>query len=111
MTAAVIPMSERELQRLVTDALDALGYSWVHIRPGLNRRGHWSTPIAGSLGGGWPDITAVRADRGVLFIECKAQDGRVSDAQRLVHDVLRAAGLDVRIVRPSDVDALIEALR
>ena len=104
-------MAERDLQRLVTDALDVLGWSWVHIRPGLNRRGHWSTPIAGSLGGGWPDITAVRADRGVLFLECKAEDGRVSPAQQAVHDVLRRANLDVRVIRPADVDALLEVLR
>jgi hypothetical protein len=88
-------MSERDLQRLVIDALDVLGCSWIHISPGLNRRGHWSTPIVGSLGGGWPD--AVRADRGQP--SCVASRSRWTSPPTIRSPATRAIDLGRRFVR------------
>jgi VRR-NUC domain len=64
------------------------------------------------LGAGWPDLfLARRRDGRLLAVECKSAAGRVSPRQAEVIETLRGSGLDVRIVRPSDVDELLEVLR
>jgi hypothetical protein len=102
-------MCEKDLQRLVTDALDLFRWKWAHFRPAQTSRG-WRTPVSGPIGAGWPDLVAVRGVR-VLFLELKAQAATVSPLQAAVHDVLHSAGLDVRVVRPADIDSLLEDLR
>lgn len=104
-------MSEADLQRLVTDAAAVLGWTWLHVRAGRTARG-WAVPVSGPLGAGWPDLVLVRPRDGrLLFLELKAASGRTTPAQDAVHATLRAAGLDVRVVRPADLDGLLEALR
>ena len=56
------PITEAELQRLVTDAASALGWQWLHVRPGRTLSG-WITPTSGPLGQGWPDLTMVQGSR------------------------------------------------
>ncbi len=65
-------MSEADLQRLVTDAASALGWWWVHVRPGRTTNG-WRTPVSGPLGEGLPDLFFVdpRHQR-TVWIECKS---------------------------------------
>ena len=105
-------MTEADLQAVVTDALEALGWEWVHIRAGMTAAGQWRTPVSGPLGKGWPDVLAVRQrDRRLVLLELKSDAGRLSDAQTRIHAVLRAAGLDVRVVRPGGLDELLEAIR
>ncbi len=111
MRTAVLPMTEAELQRLVTDAATALGWSWMFVRPARTLTG-WVTPTTGPLGAGWPDLTLIRAkDQRTLLLELKSAKGVVSAVQATTHETLRAAGLDVRVVRPRDIDALLELLR
>ena len=43
-------MTEADLQAVVTDALEALGWEWVHIRAGMTAAGQWRTPVSGPLG-------------------------------------------------------------
>ena len=103
-----LPLSEADVQRVVTDAAELLGWTWCHFRPSMTRHG-WRTPVQGPLGQGWPDLFMVRdRDRRVLLVECKGPNGRLSPEQHAVHDRLRSAGLDVRIVRPVDIDHFIE---
>jgi hypothetical protein len=111
VTATLPPITEAELQRLVVDAASLLGWSWLHVRPGRTLTG-WVTPTTGPLGLGWPDLTLIRArDRRVLLLELKAAKGVVSAVQATCHELLRSAGLDVRVVRPRDIDALLDLLR
>ncbi len=106
-----LPMSEADLQRVVTDAATALGWHWVHFRPARTAHG-WSTPVSGPLGAGFPDLFLARPRDGrLLALELKSAKGSPSVDQLAVHAVLIAAGLDVRIVRPSDVDTILEVLR
>ena len=105
------PMSEGDLQRLITDAATALGWHWVHFRPARTARG-WSTPVSGPLGEGWPDLFLAHPRQGRLMaIECKGPKTPVSTSQLGVHAVLVAAGLEVHTVRPSDIDTILEVLR
>ena len=111
MSATAPPVTEAELQQLVTDAATAYGWSWLHIRAGRTMHG-WRVPIEGPLGAGFPDLALVRPrDRRVMLLELKAAKGVVSAIQATKHELLRCAGLDVRVVRPGDVDALFEVLR
>lgn len=104
-------LREVDVQRLVTDAAELCGWSWVHFRPAQTAHG-WRTPVSGPLGAGWPDLFLARARDGrLLGVECKGAGGRVSDAQRAVHRVLRDAGLDVHVVGPDDFDRFLEVLR
>lgn len=98
-------LSERDFQRLVTDAAAVLGWSWVHFRPAQTSRG-WRTPVSGPLGAGWCDLVLVRAkDRRALFVELKAEAGKVSEEQRAVMATLADAGQECYVWRPSDFDS------
>ena len=111
MTATLPPVTEAELQQLVTDAASVLGWSWLHIRPARTMHG-WRVPIEGPLGAGFPDLVLVRPrDQRLLLLEMKAAKGVVSAAQATCHALLRSAGLDVRVVRPHDADAVPDLLR
>jgi hypothetical protein len=103
-------MTEADLQRLVCDAASALGWHWMHCYP-LRTANGWATPTSGPLGPGWPDLTLAHPRGRLLAVELKAERGVVSAEQLAVHAVLKAAGLDVHIVRPSTVDAFLEVLR
>lgn len=105
------PLSEREFARQVVDLATVLGWHTASFRPAQTMKG-WRTPVSGSLGAGWPDLTLVRArDQRVIFAELKAEKGRLSADQEFVHGVLRASGQAVYVWRPSDFDALALALR
>jgi hypothetical protein len=99
--------SEKDFQKAVTDALNALGWRWYHSRPAHTSKG-WRTALSGDAG--YPDITAVRRDR-ILFIELKAEKGRLSEEQGAWLADLGAAGAEVFCWRPSDWPAIEETLR
>lgn len=54
---------------------------------------------------GFPDLVIVGA-RGVLFRELKTEVGRVKPMQKFWIDVLRLAGQDADVWRPSDLDRI-----
>ncbi len=63
----------------VSDAL-AWNWWWYHSRPARLKDGRWVTATQGTGSRGFPDGGAVRDDR-VLFLELKAEKGRVSPEQ------------------------------
>jgi VRR-NUC domain len=84
----MIPLTETEFQRQVTDLAEILGWQWVHFRPAQTSRG-WRTPVSGPLGKGWPDLVLVRErDRRLLFIELKAGKGKTTPEQNRVFEAL-----------------------
>lgn len=85
----------------VTDLAQLQGWRWMHIRPGLNERGRYRTPVAGSLGAGWPDLVLVRHDR-LIFAELKAERGRITNLQLGVLQVLNGARAETYVWKPSD---------
>jgi hypothetical protein len=104
---SVRAVSEKDFQKAVADALNALGWRWYHSRPAQTSKG-WRTALSGDAG--YPDITAVRRDR-ILFIELKAEQGRLSEEQGAWLADLGAAGAEAFCWRPSDWSAIEEALR
>lgn len=104
-------MTGAAVQHLAANLGEILGWSWCHWRPQQNRRGVWSVGIEGPLGKGWPDLFMVHPERRrILLIEAKRQLGDdLTPDQVRVHAILRAAGIEVAVVRPSDCRDPIEA--
>lgn len=106
-----IAQTEAQFQSAVQQLASLRGFSWMHIRPGLNERGHWRTPISGRLGTGWPDLVMVKGQR-MIFAELKAQKGKVTGLQSEVLGVLTAVPCaEVYVWRPSDWDLILETLQ
>ncbi len=110
-TAASLPtLNEKDFQRQVTDLAEILGYEWVHFRPAQTSRG-WRTPVSGPLGKGWVDLVLVRARDGrLIFAELKAELGKTSPDQEHVLAVLRSAGCEAVVWRPSQWDEIAKEL-
>lgn len=83
-------MTERELETRVGDLCAHFKVRRFHH---LDSRGTTA---------GWVD-DVILGPRGVLFRELKTQRGRITGAQLVVQGLLRAAGLDVGVWRPSDL--------
>jgi hypothetical protein len=103
-----VRLSEDDWLGMVTDLATLKGWDWMHIRPAMKQAG-WRTPIAGTIGKGWPDLVLVRGRR-ILFVELKGDGGQLTDDQRRVLDVLRSATDDVDVWRPADWLRIVEAL-
>jgi hypothetical protein len=111
-------MAEKDFQRQVRDVAKRLGWDLAF---------HAMQPFHAAERG-WPDLVLLRIrDRRLIFVELKAEKGKLSDRQTVVLDMLRAiewpgverraAGgsalpsIEVHVWRPSDYDALVEVLR
>lgn len=77
-------MTERELQRAITDLCDWLNLAWYHTHD--SRRS-----VAG-----FPDLV-IAGPGGILYREIKSIGGRVSDGQKKWLNTLNASGGDARI--------------
>lgn len=93
-------MTEDVLQKHVIRLATSLGWSVYHTHN--SRR---SQP-------GYPDLHLWHPKHGQLFRELKTMKGKQSPDQIRVEAELRAAGADVGVWRPADLDGLIvEQLR
>ena len=109
----LIPQTEAEFQRTVTDLAESLGWDWMHV----GRVGKYAPNGAkGTLGKGWPDLLLVRNER-LIFAELKAQTAPPpSTEQRKVLDKLARLQLNksmdvfVFVWRPSDWSLILEVL-
>jgi len=104
----MIPLTEAQFQKQVTDLAARLGWSWLHIERMGNDQGRWRTPVSGPLGTGWPDLVLIRRGS-LIFAELKAQRGQMSPAQRIVMmELVRVA--PYYVWRPSDFNSILEVL-
>lgn len=108
-------VSEADWHNVVVEAAERLGWrvfwlpDWMY-RTGIQqarknpRRGYrWPKP-------GFPDLVLCKPPV-LLLVELKAQAGTVRPEQRAWLADLRACGLDVRVWRPNDWDAVLATLR
>lgn len=92
---ATLELSERQWQMQVEQLADLYGWRRYHTHD--SRR---SNP-------GFPDLVLVHAAaQRTLFLELKAEKGRVSAEQQKWLDDLNAAGQQALVVRPSDLDVV-----
>lgn len=101
-------ITEAELQRLVVDAATYGGWRVAHFPPSRSHRGGHLTAGAYDSVRGWPDLLLVR-DR-VLVLELKSARGRVTPDQAAWLDAFTIAGITCRVIRPADLDALVDEL-
>ncbi len=95
-------MTENELLVAVTDALDLFRWTWFHDR---------RTDRAQHMGdAGVPDILAIKGTR-LLAWELKSAKGKVTPEQQLWLNAWQDVGADARVVRPADLDDVLEVLR
>lgn len=100
-------ISEIAFASQVESLLNLFGWLWCHFRPARSNKG-WRTPLAGHKG--LPDYVAVR-DGVLLFAELKDRYGKPSREQQEWIDALKAAGQQVYLWRPGDIDEVTEILR
>jgi len=92
-------LSEERWQRQVVELARTLG--WYVYHPKLSK---WSER-------GWPDLSCLHLRHGrALWLECKSDSGQLTEAQVLVLELMRAAGLAVHVVRPHDTLELVAEL-
>lgn len=111
MLDAAIAISETEWQAQVIELAHDLGWAHMHVRRSIGKGRAWTT--ATNLKG-WPDLTLIRpapaSDGEIIFAELKTEKGDFKDGQREVHELLRRAGHEVYVWRPSDLDKVAERL-
>lgn len=103
-------ISEAQLQATVIGLLDTFKWTWVHHRPARTKSGAYVNAVSGSGAKGWPDIFAVRGTDAVAW-ELKSQLGRPTKEQFQWLADLNRAGIEARVIRPSDLDYVEDRLR
>jgi hypothetical protein len=91
---ALTQLREREWQAWIVREARQQGWETYHTR---DSRG--SDP-------GFPDLVLACPVRGVRYIECKTEKGRVRPEQRRWLAILQASGQRAFVARPRDVDAV-----
>ena len=100
--------TEGALLQQVTELARVYGWRFCHFRPGLTGRG-WRTALTGDAG--FPDLVLVSADRGrCIFAELKSDTGKATQEQQAWLLELTAAGLEVYLWRPDDLDKIADTL-
>jgi hypothetical protein len=92
------PLTEKAFMAQVVQAAALFGWVTYHT--------HDSRHSAA----GYPDLTLVRPPR-LVFAECKSESGKVTPAQATWLRLLRDAGQEVYLWRPSAWDEIEAALR
>ena len=91
-------MTERDFQSQVLDLARICGWKAYHSWTSIH-----SAP-------GFPDLVLARPPR-LLFLELKSERGRLTPAQSEWLQTLAECNVDARVVRPSNFNELLEALR
>lgn len=98
MPATQPAISEAELQEMVLETAQILGWYRAHFRPAKTKHG-WRTAVGGD-GKGFPDVMLVRER--LVAVELKAT-GRYPNAdQRTWRERLERAGVEYHLWRPAD---------
>jgi hypothetical protein len=100
MATTIATMTERQLLDSVIELAELLKWRCVHFRPGMNRRGVWSTAMAGTQSAGWPDLLMARER--LVVVELKSAKGRTTPHQLDWLACLANAGIEVYVWRPED---------
>ena len=96
-------MTERDFQRAVMELAELQGWETLHVRTSM-QQGRYMTATTGTMAKGWPDLVLAHPKRRrLLFVELKADRGRLRPDQERVHAALwEAVGYTVKVWRPRD---------
>ncbi len=102
------PLTELDFMHQVTELAVLRGWEWFHVRAGRTLDS-WRTPGSGTMAKGFPDLLCCRGSK-ILFIELKAEGGKLSEHQTRELDVLGQAA-ECWVFRPSDWPEIERVLR
>lgn len=96
------PMSEATWQEQLLDLAHFLGWKHMHVRRSIGKGKKWVTATNVT---GYPDLTmwSERQQR-LIFVELKSESGKPTPEQVEVLGSLKAAGQEVYLWRPSDLE-------
>jgi len=103
-----IKISEADFQDAVVEVAHLYRWHVSHFGRARTKDG-WSTPVRYD-GKGFPDCVFVHPDGGVLFVEFKAERGRLSKDQAAWGAWLDDAGADYCLWRPGNADIIMGIL-
>lgn len=85
---AELLQSERDFQRAVMELAELSGWETLHVRTSM-QQGRYMTATTGTMAKGWPDLVLIhRSQQRLLFIELKADKGRLRPDQSRVLSIL-----------------------
>jgi hypothetical protein len=96
-------VTERSFHSAIVKMARHYGWRIAQFRAARMQDGEWRTPVGGD-GKGYPDFTLVRER--VMWVECKADKGRLSPSQNEWLETLKLAGQEVYVWRPRDMDEI-----
>ena len=99
-----LKFSEKSIQAEIVETLRAMGcivWSTPNEAVGRGRYAAMQALRSTGLTAGAPDLTVVTPSGYILFAEIKSESGRLSPAQRDLHEQLAARGICVRVWRSS----------
>lgn len=101
-------MTEAEFQAVVVELAHVLGWHHLHVRRTIGKGRRWTTATNVV---GWPDLFLwhERQHR-TLAAELKSDTGKTTPEQEAVLASLNAAGIEVHVWRPADLDDIARTL-
>jgi hypothetical protein len=81
------------LTKAVVKLMEQLGWRVVHFKPAQGQRGEWRTPMLGIHAAGFPDLLALRRERGVV-VELKVSGRKPRPEQHAWLTAFEDAGFD-----------------
>ena len=107
MVAMARNAPESILQSQVITIAKMNGFRVHHARPVQQANGRWLTAIAGDAG--FVDLVLAHPERGVIFLELKAEKGKLSPGQLAWAHAL-SKHVEYYLIRPQDLEKLAKRL-
>jgi hypothetical protein len=106
-------LSERDFQQQVMELAEYSGWETLHVRTSM-QQGRYMTATTGTMAKGWPDLVLVhRSHQRLLFVELKADNGRLRPEQSRVLSLLwqlvegpSREWAEVYVWKPADFDEI-----
>ncbi len=105
--AALLAMSEAQLQRWVIARARFHGWRVIHLRPARTNKG-WRTAVQGD-GAGFPDTLILRGKR-LIAAELKRVGGKLTDLQDQWLNAFADTGAESYLWTPADLDDIEQVL-
>lgn len=103
------PITEKAFMAQVIQLAKLRGWRTAHFRPQMNRRGVWSTAVAGD-GVGFPDLVLVRGRR-IMVVELKVGKNKPTAEQSAWLWAFEQAGVENFVWTPEKWEEIERTLQ